>query len=113
MPWSTTAQAAVSETLNNVRALSVASTPGVPGGVATLPADIQIPSLLVLDSSGDAPMAAPEVGRNGGWVFHDHVGRGGQTAALDVVANFQPLWACADDYINELTLPFICEETAR
>ncbi|MDG2459326.1 MAG: amidohydrolase family protein [Luminiphilus sp.] len=34
-------------------------------------------------------------------------------AALDVVANFQPLWACADDYINELTLPFICEETAR
>jgi predicted amidohydrolase YtcJ len=28
------------------------------------------------------------------------------------VANFQPLWAYADDYINELTLPFISRETA-
>jgi len=27
--------------------------------------------------------------------------------ALDVVANFQPLWAYADEYITELTLPFI------
>ena len=32
---------------------------------------------------------------------------------LDVVANFQPLWAFADEYITELTLPFISEETAR
>jgi predicted amidohydrolase YtcJ len=32
---------------------------------------------------------------------------------LDVVANFQPLWAFADAYITELTLPFISEETAR
>jgi hypothetical protein len=31
---------------------------------------------------------------------------------LNVVANFQPLWAYADDYINELTLPFISRETA-
>jgi len=29
---------------------------------------------------------------------------------LDVVANFQPLWAYADSYINDLTLPFIGEE---
>jgi len=29
---------------------------------------------------------------------------------LDVVANFQPLWAYADEYITELTLPFIGEE---
>lgn len=32
---------------------------------------------------------------------------------LEVVANFQPLWAFADEYITELTLPFISEETAR
>lgn len=31
-------------------------------------------------------------------------------AELDVVANFQPLWAYADDYILELNLPFIGEE---
>ncbi len=34
-------------------------------------------------------------------------------ASLDVVANFQPLWAHADEYITELTLPFIKEERAR
>jgi predicted amidohydrolase YtcJ len=32
---------------------------------------------------------------------------------LGAVANFQPLWAMADSYIVELTLPFISEETAR
>ena len=32
---------------------------------------------------------------------------------LDVVANFQPLWAFADLYITELTLPFIGEQRAR
>ena len=32
---------------------------------------------------------------------------------LDVVANFQPLWAYADEYITELTIPFIGEERAR
>jgi len=32
---------------------------------------------------------------------------------LDVVANFQPLWAYADKYITELTIPFIGEERAR
>jgi predicted amidohydrolase YtcJ len=31
---------------------------------------------------------------------------------LGVIANFQPLWAYADDYITELTLPFISKETA-
>jgi predicted amidohydrolase YtcJ len=31
---------------------------------------------------------------------------------LGVVANFQPLWAFADDYITELTLPFISKQTA-
>ena len=31
---------------------------------------------------------------------------------LGVIANFQPLWAMADDYITELTLPFISKETA-
>jgi len=31
---------------------------------------------------------------------------------LGVVANFQPLWAYADDYITELTLPFISKEPA-
>ena len=29
---------------------------------------------------------------------------------LGVIANFQPLWAFADSYINDLTLPFIGEE---
>lgn len=32
---------------------------------------------------------------------------------LSVVANFQPLWAYADDYVTELTIPFIGEERAR
>jgi len=31
---------------------------------------------------------------------------------LGVVANFQPLWAYADAYITDLTLPFISKETA-
>jgi len=31
---------------------------------------------------------------------------------LDVVANFQPLWAYADAYVTELTIPFIGEERA-
>lgn len=34
-------------------------------------------------------------------------------ADLHVVANFQPLWAFADDYITDLTIPFIGEERAR
>lgn len=34
-------------------------------------------------------------------------------ADLDVIANFQPLWANGDDYIHELTIPFIGEERAR
>ena len=33
-------------------------------------------------------------------------------AELDVIANFQPLWAYADDYIVDLTVPFIGEERA-
>lgn len=32
---------------------------------------------------------------------------------LEVVANFQPLWAYADAYVTELTIPFIGEERAR
>jgi hypothetical protein len=32
---------------------------------------------------------------------------------LGVVANFQPLWALADSYINDLTVPFIGPERAR
>jgi predicted amidohydrolase YtcJ len=32
---------------------------------------------------------------------------------LGVVANFQPLWAYADDYITDLTLPFVSKETAK
>jgi len=32
---------------------------------------------------------------------------------LGAVANFQPLWAYADEYITDLTWPFISEETAR
>jgi len=31
-------------------------------------------------------------------------------AELDVIANFQPLWAYADEYVTELTIPFIGEE---
>jgi predicted amidohydrolase YtcJ len=31
---------------------------------------------------------------------------------LGVIANFQPLWAYADDYITELTLPFVSKQTA-
>ncbi|HEX2138243.1 MAG TPA: amidohydrolase [Woeseiaceae bacterium] len=34
-------------------------------------------------------------------------------AELHVVANFQPLWAFADDYITELTIPFIGDERSR
>ncbi len=34
-------------------------------------------------------------------------------AELDVVANFQPLWAYADAYVTDLTIPFIGEERAR
>jgi len=34
-------------------------------------------------------------------------------AELDAVANFQPLWAYADEYVTELTVPFIGEERAR
>ena len=33
--------------------------------------------------------------------------------ALGVVANCQPLWACLSGYVEELTLPFLTEETAR
>jgi predicted amidohydrolase YtcJ len=32
---------------------------------------------------------------------------------LGVVANFQPAWAYADDYVTELTVPYIGEERAR
>jgi len=32
---------------------------------------------------------------------------------LDVIANFQPLWAYADAYVTELTIPFIGEERAQ
>jgi len=32
---------------------------------------------------------------------------------LDVVANFQPLWAYADGYITDLTLPFLDQERRR
>jgi predicted amidohydrolase YtcJ len=31
---------------------------------------------------------------------------------LGVIANFQPLWAYANDYITELALPFVSKETA-
>ncbi len=33
--------------------------------------------------------------------------------SLGVVANCQPLWACLSGYVEELTLPFLTEETAR
>ena len=32
---------------------------------------------------------------------------------LDVIANFQPLWAYADSYITDLTIPFIGDERAN
>jgi|APFre7841882724_1041349.scaffolds.fasta_scaffold35217_2 predicted amidohydrolase YtcJ len=32
---------------------------------------------------------------------------------LNVIANFQPLWAYADDYVTELTLPFISKAAAE
>jgi predicted amidohydrolase YtcJ len=32
---------------------------------------------------------------------------------LDAIANFQPVWAYADEYVTELTIPFIGEERAR
>jgi len=34
-------------------------------------------------------------------------------AELGAVANFQPVWAYADEYVVDLTLPFISEETAH
>ncbi|MDH5312120.1 MAG: amidohydrolase family protein [Gammaproteobacteria bacterium] len=34
-------------------------------------------------------------------------------AELQVIANFQPLWAYPDEYVTELTIPFIGEERAR
>ena len=36
----------------------------------------------------------------------------GRFKALDAVANFQPLWACADPQMEQLTLPFIGSERA-
>jgi predicted amidohydrolase YtcJ len=37
----------------------------------------------------------------------------GRFAALDAVANFQPLWACAETQMEELTIPFVgAERTA-
>jgi predicted amidohydrolase YtcJ len=33
--------------------------------------------------------------------------------SLGVVANCQPLWACLSGYVEELTLPFLTDETAR
>jgi predicted amidohydrolase YtcJ len=36
----------------------------------------------------------------------------GRFRALDAVANFQPLWACAETQMQELTLPFVGEERA-
>jgi hypothetical protein len=32
---------------------------------------------------------------------------------LDVIANFQPLWAYADSYITDLTIPFLGPERSR
>jgi hypothetical protein len=37
----------------------------------------------------------------------------GRFAELDVVANFQPLWACDTIQMDELTLPFVGPERAR
>jgi len=36
----------------------------------------------------------------------------GRFEALDAVANFQPLWACAETQMEELTLPFVGPERA-
>jgi len=36
----------------------------------------------------------------------------GRFAELDAVANFQPLWACAETQMLEMTLPFVGEERA-
>jgi len=36
----------------------------------------------------------------------------GRFRALDAVANFQPLWACAEPQMEELTLPFVGQERA-
>jgi predicted amidohydrolase YtcJ len=36
----------------------------------------------------------------------------GRFKALDAVANFQPLWACSDAQMTELTLPFVGAERA-
>jgi len=36
----------------------------------------------------------------------------GRFAELDAVANFQPLWACAETQMEELTLPFVGPERA-
>ncbi len=36
----------------------------------------------------------------------------GRFKALGVVANFQPLWACADEQMEQLTLPFVGPERA-
>ena len=36
----------------------------------------------------------------------------GRFAALDVVANFQPLWACAEPQMEDMTLPFVGPERA-
>jgi predicted amidohydrolase YtcJ len=36
----------------------------------------------------------------------------GRFKALDAVANFQPLWACADAQMEQLTLPFVGPERA-
>jgi len=36
----------------------------------------------------------------------------GRFRALDAVANFQPLWACAETQMEELTLPFVGPERA-
>src|SRR6202043_2111237 len=36
----------------------------------------------------------------------------GRFRALDAVANFQPLWACAEPQMEELTIPFVGAERA-
>jgi predicted amidohydrolase YtcJ len=36
----------------------------------------------------------------------------GRFRALDAVANFQPLWACADPQMEEMTMPFVGPERA-
>ncbi len=36
----------------------------------------------------------------------------GRFRALDAVANFQPLWACAETQMEELTIPFVGQERA-